>query len=90
MTEWGVVGVIAALVALFSAFLSPIVKLIRTITKLTVTVENLDRRITDFGCANQTAHDQLLKKASEHDERLDDHGNRITALETRRKARATT
>ena len=39
MTEWGVVGVIIALVGFAATFLAPALKLNASITKLTVTVE---------------------------------------------------
>ena len=41
MTEWGVFGVVIALVGFAATFLAPALKLNSSITKLTVTVERL-------------------------------------------------
>ena len=90
MTEWGVVGVITSMIALFAAIATPIMKLTRAITKLSVAAENLERRVWDLGCDNKVEHEKFEHHNKEQDEKLDEHGNRITALEARRKARATT
>lgn len=90
MTEWGIVTVLATLVGLFAAIVTPILKLTRAITKLTVTVENLDRRVVDLGCDNKAEHEKFEQHNKEQDEKLDEHGNRITVLEALRKARAST
>ena len=90
MTEWGVVGIISTLVVLFTAIATPMMKLTKAITKLTVTAENLERRVIDLGCDNKVEHEKFEQHNKEQDEKLDEHGNRITALEARRKARATT
>ena len=42
MTEWGVVGVIIALVGLIATIVPPLTKLTQSITKLTVVVDRLD------------------------------------------------
>ena len=45
MQEWDVVGVIAVLVALFSAAVAPMLKLAQAISRLTATVEQLEKML---------------------------------------------
>lgn len=72
MTEWTVVLVISALVGLFFTVGKPILNLNAAVTKLNLSVDNLQ--------AYQKEQDLRMK---EHTEQLKDHEHRITVLEMR-------
>lgn len=84
MREWDVVGVIAALTALFATIVTPIVKLTRAITKLTTTMENVEKSVEELTANNRTAHERIWSHAQEQDERLCDHETRIRVMEEER------
>lgn len=86
MNEWGVFGVIAALIAFVASVIAPIIKLTTAITKLTVTVEGLQKQVEKFDGTNEEDHRELRKKDEEQDCKLEAHGNRITALENSGRA----
>ena len=72
MTEWGVVGVIVALVGFLAATAGPLLKLNGAITRLTVAVE---------GFQNRNSHKDIYKRLDGHDTALAEHGQRIKHLE---------
>lgn len=76
MTEWGVVGVIIAMVAFVISVVSPIIKLNTTITKLTTIVDEIAKDFDMFTSKNSTAHEKIF-------EGLNDHEKRISILETK-------
>ncbi len=81
MTEWGVVGVVIALVGFAATFLAPALKLNASITKLTVTVEQLVRDMSEQRERSREVHKRLWDKNDEQDKTLNDHETRITTLE---------
>ena len=81
MERWDIVGVIAALVALFIAVATPLIKLNTTITKLNGSTDTLGERVTDINCENRKQHDDLLGTARRQGETLADHGTRIRIIE---------
>lgn len=81
MTEWGVVGVIIALVGLFATMVKPIITLTKTITRLTVVVERLENGQREQKDSAHTAHQKLWEHNDKQDQRLDDHELRIGILE---------
>ena len=85
MTEWGVVGVIIAVVGLFFTVGKPVINLNTSITKLTVTVDRLQK---DYDDLKKRAHEEVsylaVKNSDSHrriHDKLDDHEQRITDLE---------
>ena len=56
MTEWGVVGVIIAVVGLFFTVGKPVINLNTSITKLTVTVDRLQK---DYDDLKKRAHEEV-------------------------------
>ena len=85
MTEWGVVGVIIAVVGLFFTVGKPVINLNTSITKLTVTVDRLQK---DYDDLKKRAHAEAsalaVKNSDSHrriHDKLDDHEQRITDLE---------
>lgn len=85
MREWDVVGVVAALIALFSTMVAPIVKLTRAITKLTTTMENMEKSVDELTTNNRSAHERIWTHAREQDEKLCDHETRIRVMEEERE-----
>ncbi|MEZ4508941.1 MAG: hypothetical protein R2912_06870 [Eubacteriales bacterium] len=81
MQEWDVVGVIAALIALFATIVAPIVKLTHAITKLTTTMENMEKNVEELTANNRCAHERLWSHEQQQDERLSDHETRIRVME---------
>ena len=87
--EWEIIiGCLAAIIGLFLTVGTPIIGLNTTITKLNVTLQNIEHRVDD--------HDKALEKQAKHakeshtriwehnqvqDDKLTDHEQRITLLE---------
>ena len=83
MTEWGVVGVLIAVVGLVASIARPLLSLNTAITRLTTELDGLRKDLQTFSAKNETSHDRIWQKAAEQDETLDDHEHRITVLETK-------
>lgn len=83
MQEWDVVGVIAALVALFAAIITPMIKLNTTITKLNSSIDNLGEKMNDINCENKKQHDELYDITKEHGAALSEHETRIKIIENK-------
>lgn len=83
MTEWGVVLVIIALIGLATSIIAPIVKLTKTITKLTVVMDGLRETVEANRRDNRASHERLWDHNKEQDEAINDHETRITVLEKR-------
>lgn len=81
MNEWGVVGVIIALVGLLATIIKPIVNLTKTITRLTVVVDRLEKGQTELHNDAHAAHKRLWDHNEKQDERIENHEQRINALE---------
>ena len=81
MERWDIVGVIAALVALFIAVATPLIKLNTTITKLNGSIDSLGEKVTDINCENKNQHNHLFGEIRKHDEELADHETRIRIIE---------
>lgn len=85
MSEWGVVGVLIAIVGLFFTVGKPVITLNTSITKLTVTVEQLQKDYDDLKKqAHEEVNDLAVKNADSHrriHDKLDDHEHRIADLE---------
>lgn len=81
MTEWGVVGVIIALVGLVAGIVKPITNLTQSITKLTVVVDRLENDMQRQRQSAKENHKRLWEENVRLDAMLDDHEHRITVLE---------
>lgn len=85
MTEWGVVGVIIALVGLGAAIIKPIIALNTSIISLTTKLAQMNENLDEFNARNAKSHERIWKHNDDQDATLDDHEHRITVLETTRK-----
>lgn len=81
MTEWGVVGVLIALVGLIATIVKPLINLTRSITELTVVVRELKKDMADQKTSAHETHRRLWEHETEQDKRLADHETRIGILE---------
>ena len=70
MTEWGVFGVIVALVTFALAVGAPVLKLNKSINVLTVNVENLKDLLDEMKKDNRRAHQDLQDQIDEHSEKI--------------------
>ena len=83
MTEWGVFGVVVALVGFLAAVGGPLVKLNGTITRLTVAVDALQRALDKQDAENRTSHKVFYDRLDGHDRQLAGHDARLKHLEER-------
>jgi len=81
MQEWDVVGVIAALIALFSTVVAPMIKLTLAIAKLTTTMEQLEKNMDCLMAGNSPAHERIWDHAREQSVQISDHEARIRVME---------
>lgn len=77
MTEWGVLGVIITVVGLLATVIKPIIDLTRSITKLTVVVENLSKDME----TQRKSNSKLWAHNDEQDAKIMDHETRLQLLE---------
>lgn len=85
MQEWDVFGVIASLTALFALLIAPIVKLTRAITRLTATMEGMEKSVDELTANNRAAHESLWRHEGEQDRTLGDHETRLRVIEDDRQ-----
>ena len=88
--EWIVVTVIIALVGLIATIIKPVITLTKSITKLTVVVDNISDTFTEYKLKNNESHSRLWdhntiqdKLLEEHDDLLKDHTYAIKDHENR-------
>jgi hypothetical protein len=81
MTEWGVVGVIIALIGLGTAIVKPLITLNTSIVSLTSKLEQMGDNLADISSRNTKSHERLWAHNNEQDDTLGDHERRITVLE---------
>lgn len=84
LTEWGVVGVIIALVGLGATVVKPLLALNTSIVKLTTRIDQMTDSLDEISTKNEKSHDRIWRHNDEQDATLDDHEHRITVLEERR------
>jgi len=77
MTEWSVVLVIVTLAGLVATIVRPMVSLTKSITTLTVVVDNLQREVAVLTADNGKSHDRIWKHEEKQDNQLDDHEKRL-------------
>lgn len=81
MTEWGVVGVIIALVGLVMTVVKPLLTLNTSIVKLTARMESVSRGLDELNDRNTENHKRIWDRMDEHRDTLNDHERRIDHLE---------
>ena len=81
MTEWGVVGVIVALVGLLVTVVKPILNLNTSMVRLTEEMKHINRGLGDLNDRNTENHKRIWDRVDEHGDTLKDHEKRIQHLE---------
>lgn len=81
--EWTVVGVIITLIGFSASIVTPIVKLTKTITKLTVAMDGLRETVEANRRDNKASHERIWDHNKEQDDAISNHETRITVLEKR-------
>lgn len=81
MSEWTIVTVLIALVGLFLTVGKPIINLNSNITKLTVTVDNLQKTVDKIEEKQRNDNTKVWDRLNIDDKKLDNHESRITKLE---------
>lgn len=84
MTEWGVMGVITALVGLFITVVRPLLTLNSSIVRLTERMEHLSAELNELTVRNTEKHKRIWDRVDEQAELLADHEKRIDHLENER------
>lgn len=77
MNEWAVFGVLVAVAGFLAVVVPPIVNLTKSITRLTVVVDNLSKDME----IQRKSNSKLWAHNDEQDGRLNDHETRIRILE---------
>ena len=88
MSEWEILGVIAAAFTFIASVTLPVIKLTKTITKLDVSVDNLNKMLATHISENKDSNDEIWEEVkihgtyiAEHDKALGKHELRLTNLE---------
>ena len=81
MDEWGVFGVIAAIITFGVCVGAPLLRLNSTITELKTVLDMLRRQFEKQCMENEQEHNELWDLAEQHTEKLGEHETRITVLE---------
>ena len=82
LTEWGVVGVVTALVGLFVTVVKPLLTLNTSIVRLTERMEHLSTELSELTVRNTEKHKRIWSRVDEQAELLADHEKRIDQLES--------
>lgn len=86
MTEWGVFGVIAALISFGVLIGAPLLKLSGILAELKTVLGNLQKQFDKMCLDNEKEHEAIWDKTDKHDETLGDHETRISVLEHSKEA----
>ena len=81
MTEWGVVGVIIALVGLFFTVGKPVVELNKALTENTAEIRNNKKTLETFKADSKKTHEAQWNHIHANKEKLAEHEARIHNLE---------
>ena len=83
MTEWGVFGVIVAIISFGVLVGTPLIKLNSTITRLSTVLDTLEKRFCKEQEDNKEVHRAILDKCKEHEGAITNHETRISVLESK-------
>ena len=84
MTEWGVFGVIGALISFGLLIGTPLIKLNSTITKLSALVEFMQKQLDTFKTCNDKEHNSIWGEIERHEDTINDHETKIAVLQERK------
>ena len=84
MTEWGVFGVIGALISFGLLVGTPLMKLNALITKLSALVEFMQKQLDTFKTDNDKEHNSIWNEIERHEDTINDHETKIAVLQERK------
>jgi hypothetical protein len=84
MDEWGVFGVIAAIITFGVCVGAPLLRLNSTITELKTVLDMLRKQFEKQCQDNEKDHNALWDRADQAAEKLGEHETRITVLENQK------
>lgn len=82
--EWTIVTTIAALVALVTGIVTPIIKLNTTVVKLATVVEGLTKSVAELSSNAHNTHERIWDKVNKNTSQLAEHETRLNSLEEQR------
>lgn len=80
---WEIFLGIVSLVSFLIALITPLMKLSKSMTELSVNVKNLNDSMDSFIINNTESHRRIWKHNEEQDSKIENHENRITKIETK-------
>ena len=83
MSEWGVFEAVAAIVGLFLAVGTPVLRLNSNITKLNSSLDTLQKNMDAVTKKNTESHRKLWEHNDRQDEKIQENSNRIERIETK-------
>lgn len=86
MTEWGVYGVIASIVAFGVLVGAPLFKLSGILSELKTVLSALQKQFDKLCVDNEKEHNSMWDKTESQDKILGEHETRITVLEHSKEA----
>lgn len=78
---WEIVVGIITLFGFLVSVVTPLTKLTKIMTELTISVESLKEAIKQMGDKNTESHRRIWEHNTEQDELLENHEKRITKIE---------
>ena len=78
---WEIVVGIITLFGFIVSIVTPILKLTKVMTQLTISVENLREVVDQMGAQNTESHKRIWEHNDEQDEKISNHEQRIFKLE---------
>lgn len=78
---WEIVVGIITLFGFLVSVITPLTKLTKIMTELTISVEGLKEAIKQMGDKNTESHRRIWEHNTEQDELLENHEKRITKIE---------
>jgi hypothetical protein len=80
-----IVAALGTILGVGVTIVKPILQVVKTMTELNDSINNLADKFGDFETSNSDAHKRIWRKTEEQDEKLQDHEKRIYIIENRDK-----
>lgn len=78
---WEIILGIITFFGFIVSVVTPITKLTKIMTELSVSVENLKKSIDQISISNTEAHRRIWEHNEDQDQKIEDHEKRITRIE---------
>ena len=81
MTEWGVFLALGVIVSFLAGVITPITKLTKSITELTVALRQVTKDVEELKTATNDQHNELHAHNEQQDAKIQDHETRLRLME---------